>query len=74
MDMNSEDNEHDIVALNYLTTAQIEARYLSLTDAPPPRPLSRALLITAVAYETVRKTHRERMIANGHMDANHARR
>jgi hypothetical protein len=55
-------SRNDIAALNYQTTAQLEEQYLSLTGAPPPRPMSRSLLITAVAYETLRKPHRERLV------------
>jgi BarA-like signal transduction histidine kinase len=52
--------ECDIVALNYLTSSELELRYRSLTSEPPPR-MSRALLITAVAYETMRKLHCNRL-------------
>jgi hypothetical protein len=55
-------SRNDIVALEFMTNAQLKARFVMLTDMPPPRPMSRSLLITAVAYETLRKPHRERLI------------
>ncbi len=55
-------SRNDIVALELMTNAQLKARFVLLTDTPAPRPMSRSLLITAVAYETLRKPHRERLI------------
>jgi len=64
----------DIVALNYLTNAQLEARFLALTLSPPPRPMGRALLILAVAYETLRAPHQRRIASRDHRGATHVSR
>lgn len=52
--------ERDIAGLNYLTRPELEARYRLLTDESPPQ-MNRAMLITAVAYETIRQLHRLRL-------------
>ncbi len=48
------ERDSPIVALNYLTRSELEAQFLSLTHKPPPR-MTRSLLVTAVATETVRR-------------------
>ena len=63
-----------IVALEFMTNAQLEARLLLLTHTPPPHTISRALLITAVAYETLRLSHRRRITARDPRGATHVSR
>ncbi len=52
--------ERDIAGLNYMSRPELEERYRLLTDESPPQ-MNRAMLITAVAYETIRQPHRQRL-------------
>jgi hypothetical protein len=62
-------SRNDIAALELMTNTQLEARFLLLTHTPPPSPVSRSLLITAVTYETLRKPHRERLVVRPRREA-----
>ncbi len=54
--------EAELGSLETLTHAELKLRYSELTNDPPPKRIRRKLLTLAVAYETLCKPHRERLI------------
>ncbi len=51
----------EVAALEALDHKGLDTRYQDLTGEPPPERIGRTLLKLAVAYEILRKPHRERV-------------